>query len=124
MSWRSLNRIWVDICHILKSPLTSFSAYKAKYLDKLPKFWDLAYLGQKPRACGDMAVIKRKTTRTHTRLRAHAARRIMDLVTACDSPCDVTVGKVGGWLINEVAMMWDEVGGINHPVMDTFANLQ
>lgn len=44
----------------------------------------------------------------------------MDLVTACDNPCDVKVDKVGKWLINEVAIMWDEVGGINHPVMDTF----
>lgn len=44
---------------------------------------------------------------------AHAARGIMDQVTAWDDPCDANADKVGAWLTNEEATMWDEVGGVD-----------
>lgn len=40
----------------------------------------------------------------------HAARGILDQITACDHSCDVKADKVGAWLMNEEATMGDQVG--------------
>lgn len=39
----------------------------------------------------------------------------MDQVTTWDDHCDVKADKVGAWLRNEEATMWDEVVGTDPP---------
>lgn len=49
---------------------------------------------------------------------------IMTQVTAWDDPWNVEADKVGGWLMNEVATEWDQVGWRDPPPSDMIANLR
>lgn len=46
------------------------------------------------------------------RLTGHAAKGIMEQVMAWNDPLDIQAGKVGAWLMNEEATVWDEVDSI------------
>lgn len=48
---------------------------------------------------------------------------IMTQVTAWDDPWNVEADKVGGWLMNEEATQWDQVG-CTDPRSDMIANLR
>lgn len=50
------------------------------------------------------------------RLTAHAVAGIMAEVAEYDDPREIKADKVGAWLMNEVATMWDDVCGIERPV--------
>lgn len=47
------------------------------------------------------------------RLTVYAAKGIMGQVTPCDDPCEIKEDKVGAWLMNEEATVWDEVREID-----------
>lgn len=49
------------------------------------------------------------------RLTAHAVAGIMAEVAEYDDPCVIKADKVGAWLMNEVATMWDDVCGNERP---------
>lgn len=57
------------------------------------------------------------------RLTVHAASGIMHQVMAWDDYCDIQADKVGAWLMNVEATVWDEVCLTVHPLMDMFAKL-
>lgn len=52
------------------------------------------------------------------RLTAHAVSRIMAVVQQYDGTCEIKPDKVGAWLMNEEATMWDDVCGIDPPALD------
>lgn len=39
----------------------------------------------------------------------------MAVVLAYDDPCEIKADKVGAWLMNEEATMWDDVCRIERP---------
>lgn len=46
------------------------------------------------------------------RLTAHAVNGIMEQVKAWDDPWNIQADKVGAWLMNEEATVWDGVGPV------------
>lgn len=49
------------------------------------------------------------------RLTMHAVARIMAVVQQSDGHCEIKPDKVGAWLMNEEATMWDDVCAIDPP---------
>ncbi|KAL0631762.1 hypothetical protein Q9L58_009370 [Maublancomyces gigas] len=122
LSWPAINRLWMDVCNILNSPshdilLDANRSHELEYHEKLAELtrdvltsgvfgpdtqgrWRYGRHTDEPDQIAIVDFIARLTM--------HAARGILDQVTACDHSCDVKADKVGAWLMNEEATIWDQ----------------
>ncbi|KAL0631144.1 hypothetical protein Q9L58_009997 [Maublancomyces gigas] len=132
MSWSSFNQLWMDICHILNSPsydilLDISNSHTPNYIAKLNELTlhVLASAAFGPQTDGRWHYGRHEEEDEDrdmivsfvTRLTAHAAMEIMAQLMASHHPSGIQADKVGAWLMNEEATIWDEYEFTNREQM-------